>query len=78
MGIITFTQKAKLRPLELPEGFPKCVCGSNFRITDSFTMKGVHWGTSADCDNCGEHFFQADLDTLQRNIPKGQKARLTK
>lgn len=78
MGIIEYKSKAgKIESVLVEPGFPLCTCGGTFKVTDIFTKRGEHWGTSADCKDCKEHFFQGSYEELKRNIPSGQKARLS-
>lgn len=77
MGIIEYKSKAgKIEPLLVESDFPLCTCGGTFEVKNIFTQRGKHWGSSADCKNCREHFFQGSYDELKRNIPSGQKARV--
>lgn len=78
MGIIEYKSKAgKIESVLLEPDFPLCTCGGIFEVKNIFTQRGEHWGTSADCQNCKEHFFQGSYDELKRNIPSGQKSRLS-
>lgn len=68
--------KALITDVKTPYDYPKCVCGSSFKLQDYSNRKGVHQLTSATCRKCQQSFCVYDVQNGYEAIPRGQKARL--